>query len=390
MIVIVLSDRGDAIRHALLSHGWEGDLAAVSAEGSARCAFHVTGIDAQAVEAMVPVAARFGLDLVTGGDWLIVAGARSRIGAMARPGALPAAFHSLAAAIGGAIPGERPRRLRHARGVLALNRPVIVGIMNLTPDSFSDGGTLLSVDAALRRADDLQTDGAAVIDLGGESTRPGAKPVRTDVECGRVVPVIEAIAKRFPALPLSIDTVHAVTADAALGAGAAIINDVTAGRHDPGILAVAARTGAALVLMHSRGELGSLASYQAADYGGDVAGAVTLELRDALGAAIGAGMAEDAVAVDPGFGFGKTVPQCFQLLDQLDAVAGLGRPVMVGVSRKRFLGEAAGRPVEDRDRATAAACAVACERGAALFRVHAPAAVRDALALVSALAEAAV
>ena len=145
-----------------------------------------------------------------------------------------------------------------------------------------------------------------------------------------------------------------------------------------------------MVLMHSRGELGSLASYQAADYGGDVVGTVTLELGLALEAATGAGVPLDAIAVDPGFGFGKTVPQCFQLLDQLDAVTALGCPVMVGVSRKRFLGEATGRPVEDRDRGTAAACAVACERGALLFRVHAPAAVRDALALVSALEEAAV
>jgi dihydropteroate synthase len=210
--------------------------------------------------------------------------------------------------------------------------------------------------------------------------------VPAEVECARIVPVLEALAKRFAAVPLSVDTVHATTAEAALAAGACIVNDVTAGRHDPELLNVVARRSAGVVLSHSRGRLGHLASYDAADYGGDVTGAVLREIGDAMTAARAAGIALDAIVLDPGFGFSKTASQSLALLNQLDAVVALGRPVLVGVSRKRFLGEATGRPIEDRDRATAAACALAFDRGARLFRVHDAAAVRDALAVAEAVA----
>jgi dihydropteroate synthase len=197
--------------------------------------------------------------------------------------------------------------------------------------------------------------------------------------------VVEALVREHPGVLVSVDTVKAEVARAALEAGAAIVNDVTGFRLDPSMAKVAAAAGAGVVLMHSRGPLLEIASYTYADYAGDVVGGVLAELRDAVSAAARAGIAEDAIAVDPGFGFSKTVEQNLHLLDQLPALQALGRPVLVGPSRKRFLGAVTGRPVEDRDRATAAACALAWERGARLFRVHDVAAARDALAVAAAL-----
>ncbi|HEY8061972.1 MAG TPA: dihydropteroate synthase [Gemmatimonadales bacterium] len=387
MIVTALSGRATAVRDALLSHGWEGDLARLTAAGLDVGAMHVTGISGEIVEEMLPLAARLGLELITGDDWLILVGAHSRLGAFARPWMQPEPLRELATAVGLALPPERDHQWRHARGVIAVDRAVIVGVINVTPDSFSDGAPL-SVDDALRRTDELLADGATLIDIGGESTRPGAEPVTVETEQLRILPVLAAVALRHPSLPLSVDTVHAPTAEAAIGAGATIINDVTAGRHDPALLAAAAGHRVGLVLSHSRGRLGRLASYDHAEYHGDVTAAVAGELRVAIDAAITAGVAPGAVVVDPGFGFSKTPMQSLALLDHLATIVSLGPPVLVGVSRKRFLGEATGRAVDDRDRATAAACVLAYERGARLFRVHAPAAVRDALAVAQAVSEA--
>ena len=389
MIVTPLSGRPSAVRDALLSHGWEGDLARLAVGGLDRAAYLVTQVDPAVVEAMVPLAARLGLELVTGDRWLIVTGGRSRLGAFARPWVQPEAVQALAMAIGLALPTGLESMWRHARGLLAVDRAIIVGVINVTPDSFSDGGSVIDADAALHRADVLLTGGATVIDVGGESTRPGAAPVSAETELQRILPAIDALGRRHPMLPLSVDTVHAATAEAAVGAGAAIINDVTAGRHDPALLAVAARLGTGIVLAHSRGALGQLASYDAAEYGGDVASGVVGELQGAVNSAVAAGIAAEQIVVDPGFGFAKTASQSLALLNHLDAVVALGAPVLVGVSRKRFLGEATGTRIEDRDRATAAACALAYERGARLFRVHDPAAVRDALAVAEAVAGAA-
>jgi dihydropteroate synthase len=386
VIVTPLSDRPAGVRDALLSHGWEGDVARLTVGGLDGAAFHVSGVESNAIEAMVPLAARLGLELVTGDSWIILMGGRSRLGAFARPWVQPEAVQELATAIGLALPPEQEPLWRHAHGTLPVDRALIVGVINVTPDSFSDGGSALSVDAALRHADMLLAGGAALLDVGGESTRPGANAVSAEVECARIVPVLEALARRNTGVPLSVDTVHAATAEAALAAGACIVNDVTAGRHDPELLDVVARRNAGIVLSHSRGPLGQLASYAAAGYGGDVTGAVLRELGDAMTTARAAGISLDAIVLDPGFGFSKTAAQSLALLDQLDAVVALGRPVLVGVSRKRFLGEATGRPIEDRDRATAAACALAFDRGARLFRVHDAAAVRDALAVAEAVA----
>jgi dihydropteroate synthase len=379
-----------ALRLALRSHGWEDGQAAAAAGGIHPLAIHLTDLDQDALEALVRFAGGLGLEVLTGDDWAVLAGSRSRLSAFARPWTVPAPLAEAAVAVGLALPADAAPAWRTARGTISLGRPVLMGILNVTPDSFSDGGRFAAADAALAHADRLLEEGAVVVDIGGESTRPGRDAsVPAEEELRRVVPVVEALARSRPELVISVDTVKASVARAALDAGAAIVNDVTAFRLDPGMAAVAAAAGAGVVLMHSRGGVLELASYTYADYGGDVVGAVVDELRAAVATAAAAGIPADAVAIDPGFGFSKTVEQNVLLFDQLAGLQALGRPVLVGPSRKRFLGAVTGLPVEQRDRATAAACALAWERGARLFRVHDVAAAREALALAAAVTPAA-
>jgi dihydropteroate synthase len=375
-----------AVRGALRSHGWEDGLARASAGGIPPLAFHLTGLNQGALEALVRFGGGLGLEVVTGNDWAIVAGSRSRLSAFARPWTAPEPLVEVAVQVGLAMPAEPVLGWHTARGILQLDQPILVGILNVTPDSFSDGGRFAGPGRALAHAELLLRDGAAVIDVGGESTRPG----RTDIvpaeeELRRVMPIVEGLVREHPQLNVSIDTVKSAVARAALDAGAAIVNDVSAFRFDSAMSRVAADAGAGAILMHSRGALLELASYQHADYGGDVVGGVLAELRERLSAAVEAGVPAGAIVLDPGFGFSKTVEQNVALFDQLSALQALGRPLLVGPSRKRFLGAVTGLPVEDRDRATAAACALAWERGARLFRVHAVAAAREALALAQAL-----
>jgi dihydropteroate synthase len=301
---------------------------------------------------------------------------------------VPQALAEIATALGLALPAEPAREWFTARGPVALEHPVLLGILNVTPDSFSDGGRFLDPEAALLQAAALLEQGASIIDVGGESTRPGrTTEVPLDEELRRVIPIIRRLLQEFPDLMISVDTVKAGVARAALDAGVAIINDVSALRLDPAMAATVAAGRAGVILMHSRGSILEIASYTHADYAGDVVGAVLAELREAVTRATQAGVSADAIVVDPGFGFSKTVDQNMLLLDQLTSLQSLGRPVLVGPSRKRFLGSATGLAVEDRDRATAAACALAYERGARLFRVHAVASVRETLALVEAVGE---
>jgi dihydropteroate synthase len=385
VIVVPLSGRTNgAVRDALLSLGWEGDLASLTGSGLATSAYLVQNLSEEVIEAMVPLAPRLGLELVTGDGWLILAGGRARLGAFARPWVQPAAVQQLAEAIGLAMPAESQPGWRHSRGTIHLDAPAIVGIVNVTPDSFSPPSRAATPEAALRLVERLLEGGATLVDVGGESTRPGATPVSADEELARVVPAVAAIAARHPDLPIAVDTVRASTAIAALDAGACIVNDVTGGRHDPALLSAAARSGAGVVLTHSRGPLGELASYAAAEYAGDVTTAVAAELTAARLAAHAAGIADEAIVLDPGFGFAKRPVHNRRLLQHLDAIALLGRPVLVGVSRKRFLAETVGDQPERLDQATAAACLLAWERGARLFRVHEPSAVRDALAVAAA------
>jgi dihydropteroate synthase len=375
-----------AVRGALRSHGWDDGLARASASGIHPLAFHLTGLDQGALEALVRFGGGLGLEVVTGDDWAILAGSRSRMSAFARPWTAPESLADVAFRVGLAMPADAGPSWRTARGAVPLDRPVILGILNITPDSFSDGGRFTGTDAALAHAETLMADGAGVIDIGGESTRPGrTETVPAAEELRRVVPVIEALVRSHADLMISVDTVKSEVARAALDAGAAIVNDVSAFRLDPAMVGVAAASGAGVILMHSRGGLLEIASYTHADYAGDVVGGVITELRESLSAATAAGIDADAVVIDPGLGFSKTPEQSVELFDQLAALQALGRPVLVGPSRKRFLGAVTGLPVEERDRATAAACALAWERGARLFRVHAVAAAREALALAHAL-----
>ena len=375
-----------AVREALCSHGWDPGLAETAARGIHPLAFQLTGLDPGALEALVRFAGTLGLEVLTGDTWAILAGPRSRLSAFARPWTVPQPLSEIATRVGMMLPGESPTVWRTARGLVPLDRPVLLGILNVTPDSFSDGGRFTRPEAALSQTEQLLAGGATLIDVGGESTRPGrTENVPLEEELGRVVPVIQALVRAFPGLLISVDTVKAAVASAAISAGAAVVNDVSAFRLDPGMAAVVAGSAAGVILMHSRGTILEIASYQHAEYGGDLLGAVLEELGAALATAADAGIPPEAVVIDPGFGFSKTVEQNILLFDQLAGLRALGRPILVGPSRKRFLGEVAGLPVDDRDRVTAVACALAYERGARLFRVHAVGAAREALALAQAL-----
>ncbi len=375
-----------AVRDALRAGGWEEGLAANAATGAHHLAFRLTGMDQAALEALVHFAGTLGLDVLTGDGWAILAGSWSRLSAFARPWLVPAPLAQAATQVGLAMPAELSAAWETARGPVALDRPVIAAILNVTPDSFSDGGRCADVSGALTCAEKLLTAGASIIDVGGESTRPGrTESVPATEELKRVVPVIEALAREHPALPISVDTVKADIARAALDAGAAIVNDVSALRLDPAMSATVAAGKAGVILMHSRGPILEISSYEHAEYGGDVVGAVIAELRSSLHQADAAGIRSGAVVIDPGFGFAKTEEQSLVLLDQLAALQTLGRPILVGPSRKRFLAAGRGLSVSERDSMTALACAFAWERGARLFRVHEVAGVRDALAFAQSL-----
>jgi dihydropteroate synthase len=370
-----------AVRDVLRAAGWEDGLAATAAAGTHPLALRITGMDQDALEALVHFAGTLGVDVLTGDDWAIVSGSRARLGALARPWLVPEHLVEAATLVGLAMPGEQPAQWDTARGPIPLDEPVLMAILNVTPDSFSDGGRLQDVRAALSHADGVLAEGAAILDVGGESTRPGrTESVSVDEELRRVVPVVEAIVRAHPRVPISVDTVKSDVARAALDAGAAIVNDVSAFRLDPSMAETVASRRAGTVLMHSRGPILEISSYRHADYGEDIMGQVVSELRDAVTRAGDAGIAPGAVVVDPGFGFAKTEEQSLRILDQLEALHALGRPILVGPSRKRFV--SGGKlEVGDRDAVTAAACLLAWERGARVFRVHSVPLVRDALAL---------
>jgi dihydropteroate synthase len=374
------------VRDVLRSHGWKDALADSAAVGIHTAAFHITGLDQSALEALVPFAGSLGLEVLTGDGWAVLAGSQSRLSALARPWTVPEPLRQVAFDLGLALPHAPEAAWQTARGSVFLDRPVLVGILNVTPDSFSDGGQYTGLSAALAHAEKLLAAGAYILDVGGESTRPGrTTDVAVDEELRRTVPVIEALARSYPELIISVDTVKAAVARAALDAGAAVVNDVSALRLDAAMGGTVAAAKAGLILMHSRGSILDIASYRHADYKGDVVGAVLAELRQALKSAAAAGVDPDATVIDPGFGFSKTAEQNLLLMDQLAALQALGRPMLVGPSRKRFLGAATGVATEDRDRVTAAACALAYERGARLFRVHDVAGARETLALAQAV-----
>ncbi|MEO8031091.1 MAG: dihydropteroate synthase [Gemmatimonadota bacterium] len=375
-----------AIRDSLLAAGWDQNRAEAAAAGLGPSAVRITGLDATVLEALVRLVLKAGLDILTGDDWALLAGPYSRLGALARPWMLPPEVAELSFKLGMALLPEPVMEWRTARGTLSLEQPFLVGIVNLTPDSFSDGGQHSRPEAALAHAEQLLRDGAHMLDLGGESTRPGRpESVPEEEEGRRVIPVLTELVSRHPELPISVDTVKSGVAREALDAGAWVVNDVSAFRLDDAMAGVVAERKAGAVLMHSRGTVQSMATFEHAEYGGDVVAGVHAELAAALAAATSARIAAEQIVLDPGFGFAKTVEQNLALLDGLTSLLSLGRPLLVGPSRKRFLGVITGREVGERDLATAASCVLAWERGARLFRVHDVAASRDALAVAAAL-----
>ena len=277
-------------------------------------------------------------------------------------------------------PAARPRaRAAPLRGP----GPALFGILNVTPDSFSDGGDFLDPEAAARHAGVLLDEGADAIDVGGESTRPGSDPVSEEEELRRVVPVVRRILEARPGAVVSVDTYRARTAEAALDAGARIVNDVTALRGDPRMAALVADAGCPVVLMHMLGEPKTMQREPRYD---DVVGEVRRFLEERAGHAGAAGVAAENIILDPGIGFGKTLEHNLALLRRLDAIVGLGFPVLLGASRKRFIGAITGaEEAKGRVFGTVATTVLGYERGATLFRVHDVRANREALAVAEAV-----
>ncbi len=258
---------------------------------------------------------------------------------------------------------------------------VIMGVVNVTPDSFSDGGRFYGVDQAVQQGLQLAAEGAAILDIGGESTRPGSDPVSASEEIDRVIPVIEQLAAKCDAL-ISIDTNKADVAKAAMKAGAHIINDITALLGDEDMARAAAETGAALVLMHMKGTPRTMQQDPVYD---DVVAEVARFLKQQAEAAIAAGVAPEKIIVDPGIGFGKTVEHNLSLIANLAKLAELGYPVLLGASRKSFIGTLTGKPVEDRLWGTLGVHVVGAALGADIVRVHDVAPLKDALVMSDAI-----
>ena len=261
-------------------------------------------------------------------------------------------------------------------------RTLVMGIVNVTPDSFSDGGQFADPAVAIEHGRRLAAEGADILDIGGESTRPGAEPVDAETECRRVLPVIEALAREFQ-VPISIDTAKAAVARRAFDAGARILNDVTALRGDPEMARFAAEAGAPVVLMHMQGTPRTM---QKDPHYDDLMGEIVGYLRQSMARAVEAGVAEDQLIVDPGIGFGKTLDHNLEIIRRLPELRSLGRPILLGTSRKKFIGTILDAAVDERLLGTAATVAFGIARGAHIVRVHDVAAMRQVARMTDALA----
>ena len=260
-------------------------------------------------------------------------------------------------------------------------RTWLIGVVNVTPDSFFDGGLYFEPARAIERALALAAEGADIIDVGGESSRPGSSPISAKEEKRRILPVVEVVKQR-PGLLVSVDTTKAEVAEAALAAGADIINDISAGRFDPRMLPLAAESGAGIVLMHMKGTPRTM---QISPHYDDLLGEVKTFLRERLEAAESCGLAPESVLLDPGIGFGKKLEHNLALLNNLGSFGELGRPLVVGISRKSFLGKILNLEAHDRLEGTIAAAVVSVLRGASLLRVHDLQAVKRAVAVAEAI-----
>lgn len=274
-----------------------------------------------------------------------------------------------------------PEAWQLSRRALSLERPLIMGILNVTPDSFSDGGRFFSLDAAIERAQEMEREGADIIDIGGESTRPDAPAVGAAQELDRVVPVIEALSRRIQ-VPISIDTYKAEVARAACAAGAEIVNDVTGLMFDPDMARVTAEADAGVVVMHTRGMPDTMQADTGYD---DLMSDVKRYLEQSVALARKAGIADGRIVVDPGLGFGKSVQGNLELIKRLAEFRELGFPILVGPSRKSFVGAVTGRGGGERIFGTAAAVAMSVAHGASIIRVHDVAAMKDVAVMARAL-----
>jgi dihydropteroate synthase len=245
-------------------------------------------------------------------------------------------------------------------------RTLVVGVLNITPDSFSDGGQNFSLASAVERAVEMEAEGADILEIGGESTRPGATPVPVEEELGRVLPVLQALQGRLK-IPISVDTYKNQVARQALACGASLINDISALRFDEAIADTVAQTGAGLILMHMRGEPSTMQQLAPSE---NIFAEICADLQKALQKAASRGVQQQQIVFDPGIGFGKTFEQNLAILNHLDRFAGLNLPIMIGTSRKSFIGRITGRPADQRIFGTAASVATAIVRGAHLVRVH--------------------
>ncbi|ALA58201.1 dihydropteroate synthase [Nitrospira moscoviensis] len=271
--------------------------------------------------------------------------------------------------------------LATGRVIDCAERPLIMGIVNVTPDSFYDGGRYADPGAAVAHAVALVEQGADILDIGAESTRPGAAPISEQEEIDRLIPVVSAAARRVR-LPISVDTTKARVAELAIAAGASIINDVSALRFDPGMAGVIARSDAAVVLMHMQGTPRTM---QQAPHYSDVVGEIREFFRERMQVAEQAGISESRIVLDPGIGFGKLLVHNLDILAHLSSFAMLNRPLLIGVSRKGFIGQLVDRPAAEREWGTAAAVALAVDRGVQILRVHDVAMMADVVKVACAM-----
>ncbi len=377
-----------AIRDALARRGLDPGRADIASRGLGPVALLFDAVSGEDRDLLDEAARREGLECLTGDGWALISGSASALAGMIRPNALhvPA---GTAEEIERLLQGTMDLSVewKTHRGHLSLQAPAVVGILNVTPDSFSDGGRYENPNDAIRHGEHMIEAGTDMIDIGAESTRPGVSDrLEPAEEWRRLEPVLSQLARQFPSVAISVDTVHSETGRRALASGAWALNDVSGLRFDAEIATVCAEFGAGLILMHSRGSFPEMATYQHAEYE-DVVGSVLEELEHSVRVAEDRGVSRERIVIDPGLGFAKRPEHNYAVLRGLTVIAARGFPVMVGPSRKRFLGHVIGADVVDRDNATAAACVAAYALGAKLFRVHDVSRVREALQIAYAVRE---
>ena len=387
MILTPIAPRDpERVRGALVRRGMSESKAAAAAKGLAPVVLLLDSMTPDDRDVTVAASHNQGVETIAGDDWILLAGSTSNLASLLRSGSgrVPEAIlHQIGQCLHDAV--ERPECWVMQRGRLDLSLPIVVGILNVTPDSFSDGGEFATPDSAVQHAESMLQNGAGMLDIGAESTRPGRpEPVSAAEEWTRLEPVLSELARRHPEIPISVDTVKSETAQRAIDAGAWAINDVSGLRLDPDIADVCADRGAGLILMHSRGSLSEMATYDRATYDNVVAETIR-ELDGSVELATARRVRHESIVLDPGLGFSKRPEQNYEILKYLESVVSRGYPVMVGPSRKRFLGAVTGKEAKDRDVATAAACMVAYWEGAVLFRVHAVGLVKEVLDVIGAI-----